>query len=225
MVIWDSGPWKQELVRTVDRCEREYQQLSRQRALPDWEQRVHHQRAEKAVFLSAFIIRKLMDSLRLSVEVEDGVIEVLRYPLRNMGDAPHSTNWDRIHEFYDLDSPRRNDVPVRHLINWIIHSFVFLLEVRSDLAGGQVFEAFYVNSDRTRKSDLLRIHWAEYRGLIDEVAADHIVEMITFRNVRGDEVQLRSRSHLSLAEREDFEHRHAIFIREAIAEVAQRHPD
>lgn len=221
-MISDSGPWKQELQRTIDRCEREYQQLSRQRHLPEWEQRVLNQRAEKAVFLSAFIVRKLADSLRLSVEVEDSNIKVTRYPSRNPEEGPHSTNWDRIHQFYDLDSPRPDRVPVRHLINWIIHSFAFLHEVRSDLAGGAVLEAFYVNSDRTRKKDLLRVGWADYRVLIDEIVSDHVVAIKTYRSPNGDEVQLRSRAPFTAQDMLEFERRHDPFIREAIADVERR---
>jgi hypothetical protein len=144
------------------------------------------------------------------------------YPLRHADEGPHSTNWDRIHQFYDLDSPRPDRVPVRHLINWIIHSFVFLHEVRSDLAGGAVLEAFYVNSDRTRKKDLLRVGWANYRVLIDEIVRDDVVAIRTYRSPNGDEVQLRSRTPFTAQDMLEFERRHDSFIREAIAEAERR---
>jgi hypothetical protein len=80
--MWESGPWKQELFRTVHRCEREFAALGRLRRPSAWDEAVRGQRAEKAVFLSAFIIRKLMDSDRLSVQVADSEVPVRRSPAR-----------------------------------------------------------------------------------------------------------------------------------------------
>ena len=207
-----------DLWRIVDRCERQFHSMSQVHNLPDWQYSVRDQRLEKAVSLSAFIVRKLMDSYRLSTQVEDGSIEITRYPICQSGRAPDSMKWDRIDKFYELDSGVAGAAPLRYLVNWIIHSFVFLAELRSDLAGGQVIDGFYVNSDRTRRQDLVRVSWSNYRRALDGVVNDDVVESIRLRNGRGDEVELRSAVYLSPADQEAFRLRHKDFIAETLSQ-------
>ncbi len=47
-----------------------------------------------------------------------------------------------------MRSSSRERVPLRHLTNWIIHSYVFVPEVRSDHAGSSTLTDFYCNSNR-----------------------------------------------------------------------------
>jgi hypothetical protein len=148
--MWESGPWKQELFRTIERCEREFAALGRLPRPSAWDAAMRGQRAEKAVFLSAFIIRKLMDSGRLSIQVEDSAVPVLRSSVRADQGAPDLMNWEQLDRFYDIDNGLKAAVRLRHLTNWIVHSFVFLPEVESDHAGSDRLSAFWCNSDRTR---------------------------------------------------------------------------
>jgi hypothetical protein len=99
---------------------------------------------EKAVFLSAFIIRKLIDSNRLSKEVEKSGTPVQIHLLRDPDAAPDSMNWEKIDDFYDLDHAEMRSVPLRELVNWPIHSFTLLIDVQSDHAGGLIPTGFCV---------------------------------------------------------------------------------
>jgi hypothetical protein len=143
-MMWQSGPWKLELYRLVLGCERKYNKLSRLRNGGWWEDAVQGMQMEKAVFLSAFIVRKLIDSNRLSMQVEEPQTQVQIHALLDPDVAPDSMNWEKIERFYDLDDAHVRSVPLRDLVNWLIHSFTFLIDVRSDQAGGLVPTGFGV---------------------------------------------------------------------------------
>jgi hypothetical protein len=215
-VIWESAPWKVDLIRTVDMCESQFSRMSRVKHLSSWAAVVRDQQVEKAVFLSAFIVRKLMDSHRLSAEVEDGEVHVKMFPPGTAERVPDSLNYDRLTDFYDMEKGRRASVPLRQLVNWIIHSYVFVHEVRSDLAGGSLVVGFYFNSDLSRDRQLVRIDWVEYRRVLRDVAKDEVVEIMTLRDGRGREVQLRSAAHLTASQRAAFRRRHQKFIEETM---------
>lgn len=213
-MMWHSGPWKLELIRMVDRCERQFVQMGRLRGQTWWEDAVRMQQVEKMVFLSAFIVRKLADSRVLSVQVEDAQILVESFSLRSPNWVPDSMNWERLDQHYDLAAGRSERVPMRHLVNWIIHSFVFIPEVRSDHAGSELITGFYCNSDRLRNDRVVRVSWESFRGLLDGVARDDVIDVVTVRDGRGREAQLRSSLPIGPAEKAAFYSRHEDFVRE-----------
>jgi hypothetical protein len=194
-MMWQSGPWKLELYRLVLRCERQFNQLSRVRDQTWWEDAVQNLQMEKAVFLSAFIVRKLIDSNRLSMQVEESQAQVQIHPPLDPEIAPDSMNWEKIERFYDVDHPDVQSVPLRQLVNWLIHSFTFLIDVRSDHAGGLVPAGFWCNSDRTRRHELVRVGWTDYKELLRRVIHDDVVEMSFERDGKGNYQERRSAVH------------------------------
>ncbi len=97
---------------------------------------------ERAVFMSAFIVRKLMDSGKLSFQVETCTIEATTHQPRDER-IPDSITWEKIDRYYDLDSKQTTEVRFRDLLNWIIHTYVFVEHVESDHAGGVRTIGFY----------------------------------------------------------------------------------
>lgn len=223
--MWQSGPWKMELRRLVDRCERQYLQMSRVPLRGWWEDAVRLMQLEKAVFLSAFIVRKLVESGRLSMQVEALAVPVTTSPARDPAMAPDPENWKQLERFYDLRAGREESVPMRHLLNWVIHSFVFVVEERSDLAGGSVPAGFWCNSDRSRTREVVRVGWKDYRGMLDQVIADDVVSMMTLRDGHGRHVQVRSSEHLDEEQSRAFYDKHPDFIAEILARPATRPAD
>jgi hypothetical protein len=204
VMMWESGPWKLELYRLVLRCERQYNQLSRVPHKDWWEGAVQTMQMEKAVFLSAFIVRKLIDSNRLSTQVEESQTQVQIHPLLDPAVAPDFMNWEKIETFYDLDHAHVRSVPLRDLVNWLIHSFTFLIEVRSDHAGGSVPTGFWCNSDRTRRRELVRVGWTDYKELLRRVIHDDVVEISFHRDGHGGYVERRSAVHSGPINIEDY---------------------
>jgi hypothetical protein len=176
----------------VLRCERQFNQLSRVRNQTWWEDAVQNMQMEKAVFLSAFIIRKLIDSDRLSKQVEKSGTPVEIHLLRDPDAAPDSMNWEKIDDFYDLDHAEMRSVPLRELVNWLIHSFTLRIDARSDHAGGLIPTGFWCNSDRTRRRELVRIDWTDYKELLRRVIHDDVVEWSFERDGFGTYKERRS---------------------------------
>lgn len=112
-VIWQSGPWKQDLIDLFETCERQYRDLGDLAERGWWEDAVRAQQVQKAVFVSAFIVRKLIESFRLSVQAESESLQVLAFPLREPERLQHASNWDDLHRWYDLDAGRAQTVPLR----------------------------------------------------------------------------------------------------------------
>jgi hypothetical protein len=208
-------------MRMVRRCEENYLQMGRMHNGTWWHDAARSMQAEKAVFISAFIVRKLSESGQLSVQVEDLKIDVTAYPLRSSDDVPDSLNWEEITEFYDIEQGKAEEVPIRHLMNWIIHSYVFLVEVRSDHAGSSSLSAFYCNSDRLRSNRVIRVPWDSFRDVLNRVAADDVISTFMLRDGRGGEVQLRSAVPITDHIRSTFLRKHA----KAVAEIGRNIAD
>jgi hypothetical protein len=133
---------------------------------------------------------------------------------------PDSLNWDDLPRFYDMNNPRGETVALRHLVNWVIHSFVFIPEARSDHAGSSTLTGFYCNSDRTRGRQVIRVDWVDYHDALSAVARDQVIELRTIRNGRGKEIQLRSNKHLTAEEVQIFYAEHEAFIAECWEEAS-----
>jgi hypothetical protein len=198
----------------VDRCERQFVQMGRLRNLTTWDEAVRSQQIEKAVFLAAFIVRKLADSYRLSVQMEEAQVPVDVFSILSAELMPDSWSWDQLDRFYDMALSERQRVPLRHLVNWIIHSYVFIPEVRSDHAGSEIVTGFFCNSDRLRGERLVRVSWLDFRRVLRAVAEDEVIQMVTVRDGRGREVQLRSSEPIKAGDVAAFYDRHAEFVDE-----------
>jgi hypothetical protein len=157
----------------------------------DWTRRCRDMQMERAVFLTAFIVRKLMESGKLSLQVETRTIEVMSYPIRDRR-LPDSMNWERIERLYDLTKEQAKRVRLRDLLNWIIHTYVWVERAETDHAGGAYFTGFYCNSDRTRGLELLYVPWSAYKRALWAVACDDVVSVLHARDSLGNEVVLRS---------------------------------
>ena len=135
-----------------------------------------HERAgvalEKFVFVSAFIARKLMESKKLSDELEGKALHLQGYPRINHNKQIDFLNWHQIDRFYDFAKSKTATLLPRDLFNTIIHSFVFTL-VTSDMGHG--YEGFLFNSDRTKDAIIYKVSFRDYFELMQSVREDDIV--------------------------------------------------
>src|SRR5690242_15565248 len=110
-VIQDARPWKEELVDEIERCELSWTEH------PDRSIEWLTLQAERAVFLSAFIIRKLMDSGKLAPEVESLNVRVGVSPATVMPSVEY-LSWDALDQHYDFDmSVPDKDLSLRRLVS------------------------------------------------------------------------------------------------------------
>lgn len=213
-MIYDSVPWKIELSRMLKRCEKEFINLGRLDHLDFKTDAYRFFQIEKSVFLGSFIIRKLMESEKLSYQVETSNAEITTYPIRDPRLMPDWSNFENVAEFYDVDAGRKQTIELRHLVNWIIHSHVFVPEIDSDHAGSTTIDGFYVNSDKKRGKEIAKISWAEFRRIINAVSHDDVVSQFWFRDGLGQGIRLRSSKEISREEVDAFKLKHKSFIEE-----------
>jgi hypothetical protein len=95
-MIWESAPWKQQLVRDVGRIRR----LAKTKLCPEEDNEREYLRIERLVFVTAYSMRKLWESNKLSTNWNDQKLSCIKYPIK--GDVPDRLNWHKIDRHYDL---------------------------------------------------------------------------------------------------------------------------
>jgi len=169
-MIWDSSPWKRDLARLAE-------SLRHRKSQRRWSER-SLARVEQEIFLSAYIVRKLLDSNKLSDEVASSSLRGRAY--KHCGGTVDIINWHKIDELYDLSSGEEINLGLRDFCNQIIHSFVFMLLTTNGLEG------FYVASDRDKSSRLLYFDIDVVINTLVEVSVDDIVRLVAIRGTDGE---------------------------------------
>ena len=166
-MIWESRPWKTQLLRSTRRLRRIRRQgRSTEEALFV---------VEREVFVGCYVVRKLFDTLKVSDSTKELECDVTCYPnVKPVTDF----NWHRLDELYDLDDGHRRRVRVRELCNQVIHSFVFMVG-----GDGTGVDGFWVSSDRSRDQELYFVPLEALIGVFRTVGGDYPA-MITWKRDR-----------------------------------------
>jgi len=148
---------------------------------------------EQELFITGYIVRKLLDANKLSDEVESITLHAMCSMRRAR--IPDSMNWHHIDKFYDLSQPVPAGVGLRRFCDQLIHSFIFVVDASSSGLKG-----FYVASDRERSFRLLHFDIQEVVGVMQRVADDDVVESESTRDERSDQLRLlRKSKRISIA--------------------------
>ena len=170
-MIHESYPWKQDLLR-------EKRLILKHNCANVLSNDSAYTVIEKAVFYSAFIIRKLIDC---RVKVSD---EVDAYKFALKGFRPRK-NVDMMHRWPDENSHDWEHETTactklgRDVCNWLIHSYIFFFGFDEDGKIG----SFFVSSDLDRNKLLYRINLKDWIAYMEFVGNDCIVSM----NMHADE--------------------------------------
>lgn len=165
-MIFESYPWKQDLHRRKNLILRynnvELFEKNEERTCTV---------IEKAIFYSAFIVRKLIDcGGKLSDEAENYSIKAFAVnPLKHV-DILH--RWPE-EDSHDWDNEQEVTVSGKNVCNWLIHSFMFYFVFNEN----GIVDSFGVTSDYDKNKILYRIPlktWLEY---VDYIATDDVVSM------------------------------------------------
>jgi hypothetical protein len=161
-MIWESGPWKQQLLRdagklrklaqaklNLDECERELVQF------------------ERLAFMTAYSMRKLWESGKLSMSWNAARLPCVRFPLK--GEIPDRLNWHRLDRHYDLSKGTRVSLKPEEYCDRMIHSFVFSPVVDDNKS----ISSFYFTSDRMRKHALWMVAIGDICRLIQMTGKDY----------------------------------------------------
>lgn len=83
-------------------------------------------------------------------------------------------NAHKIDRGYDLAAPATKTLGLRDLCNLLVHSFVFMPATDEEGTG---WTGFFLNSDRTKKRELVFIARADFDHFVDEVIGDYVVTL------------------------------------------------
>ena len=116
-MIYVSLPWKNELKRIKKYLESN--NLYDKKGIAN-DTKIFH--FEKNIFISAFIIRKLIESDKMSDYIDNLSIKVKIYKPNKHIDKLHC-NIDE--DEYDWNKIEKKDISIKDIANYLIHSYVF----------------------------------------------------------------------------------------------------
>jgi hypothetical protein len=187
-MIDESWPWKDDLARTyTDLSAR----LSRYKAgKRTWPSETLFFRIERFAFLFAFITRKLLDSKKLSQEIESTAVKARAYPKRLRKRQPKPDE-HFIMEKYSFSKHRIVTLSLRRLCDVLIHSKEFLVVCHDD-------KTFSLGFNSDKSSDVL--YDTPLNRIIevaDDVSHDDVVYLHRNRDPKTEEWSdvIRSRKH------------------------------
>ena len=161
-MIHESTPWKRELRRSAS-------------MLSTWRRKPHTELGyvllEKHVFLSAFIVRKLVDSHKVTDALRVRPVEARFFPAKKdvLGGVTSAAGKAFLDDVYDLETSEVRSISVRDLVNQIIHSFFFAI------VPGDAEETFlFFNSDRTKGEFVIELPMSCYAQLLRGIARDRV---------------------------------------------------
>lgn len=163
-MIYESYPWKQDLLKR----KRLIQKYNRAELLSEDNDRAYTV-IEKAVFYSAFIIRKLIDcKVKVSDEVDSYRFTIKGFrPWKNM-DLIHRYPDEKTHDWKQKMTYTKSGAEI---CNWLIHSFIFFF----GLDDTNKIDCFYVSSDFDKNKILYRIELKEWIKYMEFVGSDFVV--------------------------------------------------
>lgn len=155
MSIHESWPWRSELTRDA-------QLIRKWNTEPVWNDR----RAfsyEKKIFLSAYAIRKLMESRKLKSSFESHSLNISAHKRKSDPKFWHPR--DVWYEIYEFEQTETLNFSARKAINTIIHSEVFVF----NFSDNDAVDGFLFNSDQTTDY-LFNIKIADWIELMERAA-------------------------------------------------------
>ena len=153
-MIEDALQWKEELGAVADRLEAKTKQSR-------WAGRTGLL-IERDFILSAYAMRKLVESTDVSAALRDCRVPVRRYELT--GPPPDS---DDIANSYDFENGRRSALSVKDLCDQILHSFAFTFFCGET---ADLFDGIYVSADHAKKAHLYLVLASDYIALCSDMA-------------------------------------------------------
>ncbi len=175
-MIYESYPWKRFLCRQSEiLCRRKLQRRWSESSLAC---------VERELFVSAYAVRKLLDSRKLSDELESTQVGVTRHSWN--GRVVDFMSRHDLDECYDLEVGRPVEIGIRTVCNQIVHSFVFVFSFGDDNG----LDGFYVASDRSKHTCVYHVAIDEMIRMLDFVMVDEICAARWERNETSGELKV-----------------------------------
>lgn len=184
-MIWESGPWREELCAVADR-------LDARKVDCNWDDERTAFEVERDVMISAYAIRRLIEAKKLPDSLAQGGHTVEAFLIFER--VPDHMNWHRIEEFYNLESGTRARLSSIDLCNQFIHSYIWMPSFTDfGLAG------IFVTSQFTRTSELYLVDIDTLINFFRSVGTEEVTEATMSRDSPGQwKVSNRSRSEVDV---------------------------
>lgn len=162
-MIYDSYAWKREL-----RLKKNQLIKHNSKSAFDKNFDLAYHKVESAILYSAFIIRKLIESEKLSTVADAHSLSAKNYlPIKRI---------DRLHHWcdedcYDWEKSGSQTMTGKNICNQLIHSYVMQLLFEEDAA----VIGFFVSSDYDRNKGLFEVSLEDWIQYMDLIISDSVV--------------------------------------------------
>jgi hypothetical protein len=173
LVIVESWPWREQLLRSADALERRKTQRR-------WTERTGFL-VERDIMVGCYAIRKLQEARKISDELAAQIWEVTLHPL-TASRPPDIWGRSEPWEYYNLQSGHLRPLITERLCNQVIHSYIWMISATEQ----NVFNGIYVASDRQRARGLYFIHVDRFIELFRAVGLEDIFHIEMRRDKNGD---------------------------------------
>ena len=170
-MIYESYPWKRELMRDADIIVR----WSAKKTSSNHREFI----LEKKIFLTAFAIRKLIHSYKTTGKIKLYNVPCEEYKNLNNTKIDFMNN-HKVHQYFDLESGNKCHLTLYYITNLIIHSVIFFFFYEEDDSAS----GFYVSSDRLSDKKLYLIDIRDYVEAMRMVSNDYVAKMRYERDIK-----------------------------------------
>lgn len=158
-MIWESGDWKDDLLKTALK-------LSRRLHQKRWSERSFFL-FEKEIFFAFYSIRKLIEAKKLSDYVVEAKIPLQSFKTRGL--PVTRFNLDRLDELYNLQDTLSEPIKLKDICNQFIHSYIFV----PSFGELNELDSIFFCSDRTRKDKVFKLAIVDLIAALKMVGSDY----------------------------------------------------
>lgn len=140
---------------------------------------------EKIFFITAYIVRKLYQSGKLSNFIfKKNIILNCFQPIKNI----NRINWIFIDELYDLKNPQKCSRTLDYILNQLVHSYTFSYTFKENY---KEIDMILFHSDKERNYNTYAIKLDEYIGILESVSNHDITSAtMTYDEIENDYILL-----------------------------------
>lgn len=174
-MIWESGPWKQELLEhanIIEKCIRSYS--------PKISERKHNRlqfKLERAIFYSVFIVRKLIENDKLTNTCSYQKIKVQRFKSKRTEASLRKSLGVEIGRDFEAFPEGEKEISIVDLLNQFIHSILLAWEINDE----DVLIGMFVCSELGERKEAIQLSFAKFCEVIRSVGNDYVVLSVRFK--------------------------------------------
>ncbi len=174
-MIWESYYWKRGLLNTVFWLKRNKEKFITIEGDIDEKLSV---KLDQRILIGFYSIRKLLEAKKLSKQIYSCQIPIQYF--NNIKNVDHF-NWHKIEELFDFDSIHDDKIKLVVLVNYFIHSYIFLPSFENDQLTG-----FFISSDKIKNKKVYLLSLEQLYFVFNMVGNDNPTGIEVWRDSNND---------------------------------------